>query len=162
MTSRILVALRVPASPERAFSAFTEDIGRWWRPNSLFPFTSRDPGVLSFECGAAGRLIETRTNGKVFEIGRIQVWNPPKKLVFGWRQANFAPGQATVVEVSFEAQGEETRIVVEHRGWDSVPLGHVARHGFPEQAFLQRHAEWWGDHLHNIKNDLARRAEPIQ
>jgi hypothetical protein len=31
--SRILVALRVAAEPQRAFGAFTNEIGQWWRPN---------------------------------------------------------------------------------------------------------------------------------
>jgi uncharacterized protein YndB with AHSA1/START domain len=79
----------------------------------------------------------------VFEIGRIHRWEPPSRLAFGWRQATFAPDQATEVEVSFEAVGDETRVTVEHRGWDSVPASHVARHGFPNTVFLQRHAEWW-------------------
>jgi hypothetical protein len=39
--------------------------------------------------------------------------------------------------------GDETRVTVQHTGWDSVPAGHVARHGFPLGVFLQRHAEWW-------------------
>ena len=36
MTSKVYVALRVKASPERAFAAFTEEIGQWWRPSQLF------------------------------------------------------------------------------------------------------------------------------
>ena len=87
--------------------------------------------MLSFEPGRAGRLIETLPSGKVFEIGRIRAWEPPDRLVFGWRQATFAPDQATEVEVRFEPVGDETRVTVEHRGWDSVPAAHVARHGFP-------------------------------
>jgi hypothetical protein len=39
--------------------------------------------------------------------------------------------------------GEETRVTVEHRGWDTVPAAHVARHGFPTAVFLRRHGEWW-------------------
>jgi len=53
------------------------------------------------------------------------------------------PGQDTRVEVRFEAVGEETRVTVEHTGWDSVPADHVARHGFPSAVLLQRHGEWW-------------------
>ncbi len=143
MSSRILVALRVAASPERAFAAFTGEIGRWGRPNRLFAFTPRDPGLLAFEGGVGGRLIETLASGKVFEIGRIFVWSPPSRLVFSWRQASFAPGQATQVEVRFEPVGAETRVTVEHAGWDSVPTGHVARHGFPDPIFLTRHGQWW-------------------
>ena len=46
MASRVLVAIRVAATPERAFTAFTEEIGTWWRPNGLFQFTPRGPGHL--------------------------------------------------------------------------------------------------------------------
>ena len=76
-------------------------------------------------------------------IGRIRVWEPGERLVFGWRQATFRPGQETEVEVTFEAVGAETRVTVIHRGWDSVPDQHVARHGFPDAIFLRRHGEWW-------------------
>lgn len=143
MSSKIIVALRVPATPARAFQAFTEEIGLWWRASPMFPFTPRSPGTVAFEPGEGGRLIETLANGKVFEIGRIRVWSPGERLVFGWRQATFAPDQDTEVEVRFEAVGEETRVTVEHRGWDSVPQEHVARHGFPNPLFLRRHGEWW-------------------
>ena len=155
MTSRVVVALRVRATPERAFAAFTSEIGRWWRPSPMFAFTPRDPGILAFEPGPGGRLTETLASGKVFEVGRVRAWSPPLRLVFGWRQATFAPGQDTEVEVRFEAVGEETRITVEHRGWDSVPVSHVARHGFTNVLFLQRHAEWWQGLLSSLARSMA-------
>ena len=143
MSSRVVVALRVKATPERAFEAFTQEIALWWRPNPLFQFTPRSPGVLTFEPGVGGRFTETLPSGKVSEIGRIRVWDPPTRLVFGWRQATFQPGQDTEVEVSFQPVGEETRVTVEHRGWETVPQEHVARHTFPDQLFLRREGEWW-------------------
>jgi uncharacterized protein YndB with AHSA1/START domain len=143
MTSKVYVALRVPADPMRAFAVFTEEIGLWWRPSGLFQITPRGDGVLSFEPGSGGRLITTLPDGKVFEIGRVQVWEPGARLVFSWRQASFAPEQTTEVEVRFEAVGEETRVSVEHRAWDSIPQGHVARHGFPLEATMARAADWW-------------------
>ena len=143
MSSRVVVALRVAATPRRAFDGFTRDIALWWRPNALFRFTPRSPGVLSFEPGEGGRLVETLPNGKVFEIGKITTWAPPFHLAFGWRQATFAPDQMTHVDIRFEAVGEETRVTVEHTGWDSVPAAHVARHGFPATLFARRQAEWW-------------------
>ena len=142
MTSKVYVALRVKATPERAFRAFVEEIGEWWRPNVLFQTTPR-PGVLSFEPGEGGRLIETRDNGKVFEIGKIRVWDPPGKLVFSWRQASFPLNLHTEVEVGFEAVGEETRVSVEHRGFDQVPADSAARHRFPDGVLLMRLAEFW-------------------
>jgi uncharacterized protein YndB with AHSA1/START domain len=145
--SKVLVALRVRSTPARAFAAFTEEIGAWWKPNLLFATTPRAPGRLAFEPGPGGRLVETLANGKVFEIGRITAWEPPRRLVFTWRQASFPPDFHTEVEVAFEPLGEETRVSVEHRGFHRVPADSAARHGFPDQALLMRLSEWWRDQL---------------
>jgi uncharacterized protein YndB with AHSA1/START domain len=141
--SGILVSLRVGASPERAFEAFTREIGLWWRPNTRFRFTSRLGGVLSFEPGVGGRLVETFANGEIFEIGRITHWEPSVRLEFNWRQDGFGREEITHVIVRFERTGDETRVTVEHIGWDSVSGAHVARHGFPDDVFMRRHGEWW-------------------
>lgn len=143
MTSKVYVALRVKATPARAFAAFTAEIGQWWRPSPLFQTTPRAPGVLAFEPGEGGRLTETLANGKVFEIGRIVGWEPPARLVFTWRQASFPVDLHTEVEVCFEAVGEETRVSVEHRGFHRVPAESAARHRFPDQVLLARLAEYW-------------------
>ncbi len=143
MTSSVLVALRIKAAPARVFDAFTRDISSWWVPNTLFRFTKGKPGRLAFEAGVGGRLTETSASGDVFEIGTIKVWKPGHALVFSWRQATFNNEQNTEVDVRFEPVGDETRVTVTHRGWDSVPADHVARHTFPDAIFLRRHAEWW-------------------
>jgi uncharacterized protein YndB with AHSA1/START domain len=153
MTSKVYVALRVKATPERAFAAFVDEIGAWWRPSPLFQTTPR-PGRLSFEPGEGGRLIETRDGGKVFEIGEIRIWEPPRRLVFSWRQANFPLDLCTEVEVGFEAVGEETRVSVEHRGFDQVPAG-AARHGFPDQVLLMRLADFWRAQIAAVGDTLG-------
>ena len=99
MGSRILVSLRVAATPERAFCVFVHDIGAWWRANGLFRFTTRSPGVLAFEPELGGRFTETFGDGEVFEIGRITAREPGVLLTITWRQASFAPDQVTQVEV---------------------------------------------------------------
>ena len=155
MTSKVMVALRVKATPARAFQVFTEEIGAWWRPNALFDFTPRSPGVLSFEPGEGGRFLETLPSGKVFEAGRILAWAPGERLVFTWRVVGFAPEASTTVEVRFEAVGEETRVSVEHAGWETIPQAHVARHGFPLHHFLQREAEWWQVLLASLRSCVS-------
>jgi hypothetical protein len=151
MTSRVLVSLRVPADPHSAFEAFTREIGSWWRSNGLFAVTAEGDGTLRFEPRAGGRLWTTLASGAEFEIGRISLWEPGARLVFGWRQASFAPEQSTEVEVRFEGVGDETRISVEHRAWDTIPQRHVARHGFPEAATLQHVANWWRASLNALR-----------
>ena len=155
MTSKVFLALRVPADPARAFDAFTEDIGAWWRPDPLFQITPHGDGALSFEPGPDGRLVTRLGNGKTFEIGRILVWEPGRRLVFVWRQASFSPDQSTEVEVRFDPVGDETRVSIEHRAWDTIPQEHAARHGFPERVTLQRAADWWRVSMGALRERLA-------
>ncbi|MFZ4068875.1 MAG: SRPBCC domain-containing protein [Caulobacterales bacterium] len=143
MTDAVVVALRVRADPARTFAVFTEEIALWWRPNAMFAATPLSPGRLAFEPGPNGRLVEHLANGKAFEIGRVRVWEPPHRLVFGWRAATFAPDMDGEVEVTFQPVGAETRVSVTHRGWLKVPQSHVARHGIPDRIFLQRYGVWW-------------------
>lgn len=150
--SRVLVALRVNATPERAFAAFTNDIDRWWRPNELFQFSVGPSGTLSFEPGPAGSLVETYEDGSTFVIGRISTWDPPHHLAVGWRQASFSADQNTELHVWFEAVGSQTRVTVEHFGWDGLPQAHAARHGFPLATFQLRFAQWW----QSLLADLAQ------
>ena len=73
----------------------------------------------------------------------------------GWRPAGVPEDQATEVEVTFETVGEETRVSVEHRGWDAVPQDHMARHGFPLGPFQMRAAEWWRAELAAMRALIA-------
>jgi uncharacterized protein YndB with AHSA1/START domain len=141
--SAVIVSLRVQASPARAFRVFTEEIGVWWRPHALFPVGPRGPHQLRFEPGVDGRLVAAAADGEIVEIGRIIDWAPGERLAFTWRPNTFAPDQVTTVEVRFHPVGAETRVTVEHRGWDAIPPRHAARHGFPLDVFQLRLAEYW-------------------
>lgn len=146
--SAVIVSLRVAASPEEAFDVFTGEIGAWWRPGALFQLTPRGDGTLSFQ--DRDRLITTLPNGKVFEIGRVHVWLRGERLAFSWRQATFTPEQLTEVDIRFERVGAETRITVEHRGWDTIPQEHVARHGFPLHNTQMHLAAYWRANLASL------------
>lgn len=158
--SRVVVSIRVPCSPIQAFDVFTDEIGEWWQDSELFRLTPRSPGVMAFEAPTQdkpGRLIERLGAGKVFEIGEVRTWERGERLVVNWRQASFGPEHATEVEVRFEAVGTETRVTVEHRGWDSVPQSHVARHGHPLPLFLQRQGEQWKAGLARITKMVSEK-----
>ena len=155
MTSKAYVALRVPVGPMRAFEAFTQEIASWWQSDRLFRITREGDGTLAFEPRVGGRLFTILDNGDEFEIGRISVWIPAERLVFSWRQDSFAKEQSTEVEVRFDAVGDETRISIEHRAWDTIPQRHAARHGFPEHTTLQHVAGWWRASLQSLRGRLA-------
>ena len=71
--------------------------------------------------------------------------------------ADEADELAALVDVfeEFEGVGDETRVSVEHRGFDQVPAESAARHGFPDQALLMRLAEWWQVLLGSLRDRSA-------
>ncbi len=156
MSSAVIVSLRVKASPVRAFDVFTQEIALWWRPNPLFQLTPRGDGVLRFEGGEGGRLITALPGGREFEIGRVSAWARGQRLAFSWKPATFSEALSTQVIVSFEATAEETRITVEHRGWNEIPRDHVARHGFPLGQFQLRLGEHWRVLLESLSHVASR------
>lgn len=148
MTAAVIVALRVGVSPDVAFTAFTRDIGRWWKSHPLFQLSRQGDGALRFDpAGPGGKLVTRFDDGKEWEIGAVHHWLPGNRLTFGWRLPSFRADQATEVDVRFEAVGGETRVTVEHRGWDSIPQKHVARHGFELMLFQRRLGEHWRELL---------------
>jgi uncharacterized protein YndB with AHSA1/START domain len=154
--SRVLVSRRVPATAERAFAAFTADIGRWWRPNGLFELNPGRRGHLAFEPGADGRLVEHYDDGTTFVVGSVLAWEPPHHLALQWRQATFGPGQSTELHVRFDdvdglpGEPPQARVTIEHFGWDQFPPEHAARHGFALELLQRRFAEWWQELLRSL------------
>lgn len=144
----VIVALRVAATPQAAFIAFTRDIGAWWKSHPLFPLSRKGDGLLRFDpAGPDGRLVTRFDDGSEWDIGPVRHWLPGERLAFGWRLPSFKPDQATEVDVRFEAVGSDTRVTVEHRGWDTIRQKHAARHGFELMLFQRRLGEHWRELL---------------
>jgi uncharacterized protein YndB with AHSA1/START domain len=146
--ARVTVGVAVP--PEQAFRIFTEEIELWWRRGPRFRNARGDAGLIALEPGLGGRVFESHTvdgTPHVVEIGRIRVWDPPRRLLFDWRVANFAPTERTEVEVVFEPAGTGTRVTVTHSGWAAIRPDHPARHGRTGPAFSRELGLWWGDLL---------------
>ena len=143
---RVKVTTWVGVDPATAFEVFTTEVDAWWRRGKRFR-TGGERSVLRFDPGAGGRLVEVLDGpgGEEHEIGRVRVWEPGARLVVDWRNRNFEPGQVTEVEVLFEADGDGTRVTLEHRGWDSLPAKHPARHGLEGRAFVDMIGLWWAD-----------------
>ena len=155
MTAAVIVALRVGVSPDLAFTAFTRDIGRWWKSHPLFQLSRSGDGALRFDPeGPDGRLVTRFADGKLWEIGAVRHWLPGERLTFDWRLPSFKPDQVTEVDVRFEAVGGETRVTVEHRGWDAIPPQHVARHGFELMLFQRRLGEHWRELLKGMSEGI--------
>ena len=154
--ARVSLFVNVPA--ERAFEAFTQEIDLWWRRGPKYRFFGKAVGTLAFEPAVGGRLFESFGEGataRVVEAGRIQVWNPPARLAFSWRNLNFAPEESTEVEVSFEPREGGTYVTVEHRGWASLRPGHPARHGLEGADYSRMLGQWWGELMTSLREYTA-------
>jgi uncharacterized protein YndB with AHSA1/START domain len=145
----------VAVSPDDAFEVFTAEIDVWWRRGARFRGFAGDASELCFEHDTRGRRLVERGGGQVFEIGRVLVWEPGRRLVFEWRGRNFKPGEITEVELRFESSGEGTRVMLEHRGWQAIRADHPARHGLQERAFGSMIGQFWGDLLSPYRQYVA-------
>jgi uncharacterized protein YndB with AHSA1/START domain len=116
-------SIEVAADPARAFELWTAGINEWWRRGTYY-WNDRDRALgLRFEPGTGGRFIEIyeAATGEGWEIGRVRVWEPGRRLVYSWREAGWTPEETTEVEVRFEAVGGgRTRVTVTHSGWETV------------------------------------------
>jgi hypothetical protein len=117
--------LLVNCSQEKAFDAFTKQIGQWWPP-------AHHLGKLPF----LDVVIEPRTGGGWYEVdankgkcpwGRVLAWEAPRRVLLAWHlNAKFEfdpdPDRASEIELRFLAAGpHQTRVEFEHRA--------IERHG---------------------------------
>jgi hypothetical protein len=156
-TARVSIDLAV--DPLRAFTIFVEDVDQWWARGAKNRFRAPWVGIMRFEPGPNGRLVEIyddETND-LYEIGRITIWEPGKRLAFNWRIPNFAPDEITHVDIRFEEINNGTRITLEHSGWDALRPDHPARHGLTGTAFRMMRSSWWADHLVAIAKHIEEK-----
>jgi uncharacterized protein YndB with AHSA1/START domain len=140
----------LPVTPAEAFELFTRDIELWWRRGPRYRQAPGDRGFIRIEPGAGGRVYESFDAAKgprVIEVGRTKVWDPPLRLLFEWRAANFAPAETTEVEVLFKPTASGTQVTVVHRGWSALRAGHPVRHGLAGAEFSRMIGLWWGEQL---------------
>ena len=157
---RVRVTVGVALPPAETFEVFTDEIDRWWRRGRRYRNAPGEAGIVCLEPGVDGRLFESYGSGpdeRVVEIGRTLVWDPPHRLVLQWRNAVFAAGEHTEVEVEFRASGSGTTVILTHRGWSAIRPDHPARHGLDVAAFCRMMGLWWGDQMTSLRASAAPR-----
>ena len=147
------VTTLVEVDPAEAFEVFTREIDAWWKRGPRYRVGN---GELRFEGGLGGRLVDGD-----LEIGRILVWEPGERLAFEWRARAFAPGEVTQVEIRVEGAEGGTRVVLEHRGWETIPAKHPVRHGLSGAAFTDMIGLWWADVLTSYRTRSATSHAPV-
>lgn len=154
--ARVSVSVAVP--PAVAFEIFTTEINLWWRRGPKFRHAGKRGGFIRLEPQVGGRLFESidgEGGEHVFEVGRVRVWEPPERLAFSWRNANFGPAEQTDVEVEFKPTASGTLVTVTHRGWAALVADHPARHGQQGADFARMIGLWWGDQMTSLR-EFAR------
>jgi uncharacterized protein YndB with AHSA1/START domain len=155
----VRVTSRVEVDPDTAFRVFTREVDAWWRTGPRFRWHPERGGTLRFEGEQGGRFVEIYPDGECFEVGTIRVWDPPRRLVFGFRAKSFATGECTEVEVRFEPNGDATDVTVVHRGFAALRGDHPARHGLGAGEFENMMGTFWADLLTAARRHAsARRA----
>jgi uncharacterized protein YndB with AHSA1/START domain len=151
-TARVGVSVSVP--PQAAFEIFTHDIDRWWRRGPKFRHAGPRSGFIRLEPHVGGRLFESidaEVGPHVFEVGRVNIWDPPHLLEFSWRNSNFSADETTTVEVRFSETAHGTLVSVTHRGWAALRPDHPARHALEGAAFNRMIGLWWGDQMASLR-----------
>ena len=103
---------------ERAFTVFTQEMGRWWlKSHSINPATTQKDVVI--EPRPQGRWYEIGADGSECQWGHVIDWDPPHRLLLAWQlnpDWQFDPGLVTEVEVRFTRESADaTRVDLEHR-----------------------------------------------
>jgi uncharacterized protein YndB with AHSA1/START domain len=138
----------VDAPIARAFAIFTERFG---------DFKPAEHNLLAvpiaetvFEPRVGGHIYDRGADGSECRWARVLAYEPPHRVVFSWDigpswQVEGDPENTSEVEVRFIADGQRTRVELEHRnidrhgpGWEAVAdgVGHDA--GWP--LYLDRYA----------------------
>lgn len=100
----------LPLPPAAAFELFTQHASEWWPEDRRH---TKDP-ESTIAILATGRFFERSRAGVEVELGRVRVWQPPHRLELDFYVAS-GPDAPTDVTISFTAEGDATRVTVEHR-----------------------------------------------
>jgi uncharacterized protein YndB with AHSA1/START domain len=111
----------VARPPEVSFKVFCEEITQWW-PGG---FGGKE-AKLHLDRAVGGRFFERRPDGTEYEIGRITAYEPPSRVAFTWRAPSWED-VTTLVDIRFAAEGEGTRVDLEHSGWEQAAVTRDAR-----------------------------------
>jgi uncharacterized protein YndB with AHSA1/START domain len=113
----VVKTVTVRASSERAFEAFTANMGQWWPKDHTIGAAPFEAVVIEPRVG--GRWYERAADGAETNWGKVLAWEPPRRFLLAWQiSADWAydPQLMTEVEVTFEAKGDgTTAVTLEHR-----------------------------------------------
>jgi len=118
----IVVTVRLPCPPKRAFAAFADRFGDWW-PAATHSLSRRAGTRCAIEPRPGGALEEHAPDGACHRWGAVEAAEAGRRLRFTWHPGR-EPATAQWVEVAFEPDGAGSRVTLTHGGWEA--LGEIA------------------------------------
>lgn len=119
---------QVPLPPDQAFETFVHQMDNWWLRQGVFPYSfapeATRPLHIRFEPRLGGRYYETFLDGSDYVIGRINVYQPPTRLSYSWRDPSWH-GE-TEISLSFAADGAGARLRYEQDGFEGAGVPELA------------------------------------
>jgi uncharacterized protein YndB with AHSA1/START domain len=137
MIEPIRRSISVARPPEHAFRVFTDGLTTWWPSDRFSRAADGEFGDdvkverLVFEGRAGGRVYEVTSDGREASWAEVLVFEPPARVVLAWKPHGRAQ-PPTELEVTFTAEGDGTRVELEHRGWER--LGDLGAEGREQYA----------------------------
>ncbi len=107
------------APPERVFAAFTDPtvLAQWWGPEGM----SCPVCEIDLRVGGKWRTCMRGDAGEHWVSGVYREIVRPRRLAFTWAwEENGVRGHETIVELEFLPAGRNTRVVLNHRGFESA------------------------------------------
>ncbi|HME27186.1 MAG TPA: SRPBCC family protein [Acetobacteraceae bacterium] len=125
----IVHAVRVKATPARAFDLFASHMADWWPKGGTIGKAPH--AAIVIEPRSGGRWFERDADGNETRWGKVLAWEPPSRLLLGWQintQWGYDPDLLTEVELTFAlAEGGGTLVTLEHRNLERFGAD-AARH----------------------------------
>jgi uncharacterized protein YndB with AHSA1/START domain len=144
----VQTSITVDAPIERAFSVFTEGIGKWW--NKDHHILQGELAEMVFEPRVGGNIYDRAVDGSESRWARVLAYDPPDRVVFSWDintswQIESDHEKTSEVEVRFTPQGEDRTLVeLEHRnlerhgeGWEGMRDAVGSQGGWSLEAFAE-------------------------
>jgi uncharacterized protein YndB with AHSA1/START domain len=134
--AKVSQSVEVEVGPAAAFELYTGGINRWWKRDSCYWNDRARARGLRIEPFVGGRVVEVYDHaaGDGFEIGRVRAWEPGRRVVYSWRQADWPPGEEIEIQVSFGPTPAGTLVTIDVRGWERLPGGAEIGRGYGEGA----------------------------
>ena len=121
-TEAVTHSVLVPLAPDEAFELFTDRFGDWW-PKDSHHILDTPAAEVVLEPREGGRWYERAEDGRECDWGFVRQVDRPDRILLAWHltprwRFDPDPAKATEVEVLFRAEEDQTRVTLEHRGFD--------------------------------------------